>query len=273
MQAARELAQFRRAPVPARSWPGRASPAGPGRIDRPGLGELEGQRQRDESLLGAVVQIALDSAPLGVPGGHDPGPGCADVLELGADLGLEPLVVERQARRRRHGSQEFRLLHQRRIVDQQRDGVAVPLEPRHGAGGVRSRGDLERSAVTVDEVSRPRHRVGDLERRVTQRLRQHLPERGLIGLRPELEDEVGDATSCDASSREPDEEADRHERGRGHGQVLPQIVDGEAVEDVRRRHEARARIPRRFRPRTPDHQAGWARRRGDRPPSGHASGR
>ena len=92
---------------------------------------------------------------------------------------------------------------------------------------------------TVDEASRPRHRVGDFERRVTQRLREHLPERGLVGPRPELEDEVGDATSCDASPREPDEEADRHERGRDHGQVLPQIVDGEALEDVRRRHEAR----------------------------------
>ena len=54
-----------------------------------GLGELEGQCQRDEALLGAVVEIAFDPAPLGVTGGHDPGAGCADVLELGADLGLE----------------------------------------------------------------------------------------------------------------------------------------------------------------------------------------
>jgi hypothetical protein len=39
-------------------------------------------------LLRAIVQVALQPAPLGIPGLDEPGPGGADLLELGLHLGL-----------------------------------------------------------------------------------------------------------------------------------------------------------------------------------------
>ena len=46
------------------------------RAEHPTVGlrarDLDGQRQRDEALLGAVVEVALDPPPLGVTRGNDP---------------------------------------------------------------------------------------------------------------------------------------------------------------------------------------------------------
>ena len=49
-------------------------------------GEPEADRERDETLLGAVVQVALELAALSVPAGHDPGAGLAQRLGLRAQL-------------------------------------------------------------------------------------------------------------------------------------------------------------------------------------------
>ena len=65
------------------------------------LGEAEVHRQRHEVLLGAVVEVALDLAPLGVAGGHDAGTrgaqvvvGALQVLEALLQRGVELHVVE-----------------------------------------------------------------------------------------------------------------------------------------------------------------------------------
>src|SRR4029453_419699 len=73
----------------------RQLPVGAGRDLR--AGDPEGERQIHQPLLGAVVQVALDPAALGVAELDDAGPGGADLLELGPDLGLEALVLDRQA--------------------------------------------------------------------------------------------------------------------------------------------------------------------------------
>ena len=69
------------------------------------LGEAEVHRQRDEVLLGTVVEVALDLATLGVPGGDDAGTrgaqvlvGALEVLEALLQRGVELHVVEREAR-------------------------------------------------------------------------------------------------------------------------------------------------------------------------------
>ena len=68
------------------------------------LGEAEVHRQRDEVLLGAVVQVALDLAALGVAGGHDAGTrglqvlvGPLQVLEALLQRGVELHVVQGEA--------------------------------------------------------------------------------------------------------------------------------------------------------------------------------
>ena len=45
-----------------------------GIVADPTFDEGELQRKRDQPLLGAVVQVALDPTPFGVPGGDDPFP-------------------------------------------------------------------------------------------------------------------------------------------------------------------------------------------------------
>ena len=58
------------------------------------------QRERDEPLLGAVVEVALEPAPLVVAGLDDARARGAQLLEPGAQLGLQPLVLERERGRR-----------------------------------------------------------------------------------------------------------------------------------------------------------------------------
>jgi hypothetical protein len=61
---------------------------------RPDLraGDAEGQREVHEALLGAVVEVALDAAALGVAERSGAGAGGANLLELRPDLRLETLV-------------------------------------------------------------------------------------------------------------------------------------------------------------------------------------
>ena len=67
-------------------------------------GQPQAHRERDEVLLGAVVQVALQPAPLRVAAGHDAGARLAQRLGLGAQLVERALqgrvqlrVVEREA--------------------------------------------------------------------------------------------------------------------------------------------------------------------------------
>ena len=55
--------------------------------------QAQRERQRYETLLGAVVEVAFDPLSLGVPGRDDPRPRRLDLVELGLDLGLESGVV------------------------------------------------------------------------------------------------------------------------------------------------------------------------------------
>ena len=62
--------------------------------------ELKGEADPEQALLGAVVEVALDPSALGVAGfddAHSRGP---HLVELGAQLGLQAGVLQRQARRR-----------------------------------------------------------------------------------------------------------------------------------------------------------------------------
>ena len=67
--------------------------AGPGRTF-----QLDRHGQPGQSLLGSVVQIALQPPTLVVVGSDDRGPRQAQALELRTQVRLQPLVVERQPR-------------------------------------------------------------------------------------------------------------------------------------------------------------------------------
>ena len=58
------------------------------------LGELELDPERDEPLLGAVVQVALDPAPLLLRAGREAGARELELAQRRLGLGREPLVLE-----------------------------------------------------------------------------------------------------------------------------------------------------------------------------------
>ena len=149
--------------------------------------EPERDGERDEPLLRAVVEVALDPPPLGVGRGDDPGPRRPHLGELRAHLGRQALVLEHEPRRRAHGLHERRLVEQRRIVDERGDLLALRGHQRDRP--VRALRELERSAGGVD-VAAVVEAVGDLERRVAERPREALAQAGRL-LRPQLDDEVG----------------------------------------------------------------------------------
>ena len=62
------------------------------------LDQRELQRQRDEALLGTVVQVALDPAPLGVRRGDQPLPRRLQLGEAGVGLRLQEPVLQRDRR-------------------------------------------------------------------------------------------------------------------------------------------------------------------------------
>ena len=58
------------------------------------MAEIEADR--DQPLLGSVVQVAFDPASLGLGRGHDAAPGVPDLGQLGAKLRAQPHHLDRQ---------------------------------------------------------------------------------------------------------------------------------------------------------------------------------
>ena len=83
--------------------------------------EPERERERDEPLLSAVVEVALESPPLGVGGGNEPDARCPHLRELRPHLGRQALVLEHEPCSRANGLHERRLVEQRRIVNERGD--------------------------------------------------------------------------------------------------------------------------------------------------------
>ena len=111
-------------------------------VGEPAAGELEREPDPEQALLGAVVEVALEPPPLGVAGLDDARARGAHLGELGAQLGLQARVLQREARRGADRLDELGVVEQRRVVDERGEALAVVLEHR------------DRSARLVVEVER-----------------------------------------------------------------------------------------------------------------------
>ena len=207
MDAARELAQLlerlrelvaRRRRQPLR----RAGSVADAAVDHPEL-----QRHRDEPLLRAVVEVALQPPAFGVAGGDD---ALARRPELGEPilgLRLQPRVVERDRGGGRDRLDELRIVVERRVVDEHRELAAVALD-RRGRRGRRRGGQRDRLAAAVEVGALARHPVGQHEPGIAERL-------GEPGLQPraaqraELAEEVRQP-----AAREPGPQQAPEQRGR-----------------------------------------------------------
>ena len=111
-----------------------------GRVERAGpvgveLGAQQPQRERehDEPLLGAVVEVALEPPARGVAGLDGPGARRAELLELRARLRLQALVVEREAGGGADVLEQPRVVEQLGAVDEDGDRPPAAHERRHRA--------------------------------------------------------------------------------------------------------------------------------------------
>ena len=113
------------------------------------LERAQPQRERDELLLRAVVEVALEPPPLGLAGGDDPLPRGVHLVELGADLAGQALVVEREPAAAATARQQLGLLAQRGVVHERAEHDAVALE-QGGGEPVAGRGQRDLAAVGVE---------------------------------------------------------------------------------------------------------------------------
>ena len=136
--------------------------------------ELE--RERDEPLLRAVVEIALQAAALVVPRLDDPLARAAQLLEPRPQLHVQARVLERDAGRGAHGAEELGLVVERRVVQQDRDlRPVVALDRRDRAAVVRA-GERDRMALGVGVAAVLGQPVGERERRIAQRPRHRVAQ-------------------------------------------------------------------------------------------------
>ena len=155
--------------------PSTSGPASGSAIERAQHAQLE--RERDELLLGAVVEVALD-APAGLVGGlDDPQARHAQLLHARAQVGLQALVVDGQRRRRRGGLRRARgsCPAPRRGRSPRRGArrcsTAVHARPDPGSGSATG---WPASSTKRLAVGQP---VGDRHRAVAEALGQQLAHR------------------------------------------------------------------------------------------------
>ena len=110
--------------------------------------ELEREPDPEQALLGAVVEVALEPAAFGVAGLDDARARGAHLGELGAQLGLEARVLERERGGGADRVDEPGVVEQRGVVDERGEPVALVLEHRDRAAGLLRRG--EPASVGVD---------------------------------------------------------------------------------------------------------------------------
>ena len=101
---------------------------------QPRTKQPEPQRERDEPLLGAVVEVALESPARRVAGIDDARTRGAKLLELRAQLGVEPFVLERERGGRTHRPDQLALVLERDVVHDRRhsppESTGVHSRPR-----------------------------------------------------------------------------------------------------------------------------------------------
>ena len=91
------------------------------------LQQAQLQRDRDEALLGAVVEVALEPPPLGVAGRDDALPRGLQLDHPRAQLGLQALALERDVRCGAHHLEQIGLVGEGRVVHERGDVPAVAV--------------------------------------------------------------------------------------------------------------------------------------------------
>ena len=204
--------------------------------------EAQLHRDRDEPLLRAVVEVALEAAALGVARGDEALARGAQLREAGLGLGLQVLVLERDRGGGRHGLDELRVVVERGVVDEGGDLAAVVLD-RHDAAVLAGLWHRDRRAVGPDVGVLAGDAVGDDELRVAERLRERALERGPAH-HAQLAEEVGEAAAREPRAQESGEERERDRDQRRDRQPEQDVAAGPGDEVVRHERGEQGESPR-----------------------------
>ena len=141
----------------------------------------------------------------------EPALGLLERAEAGAEVGLELLVLERQAGRAADGLEELRVVGERRVMDERRHPLSRPFDDRDGPVG--AFGWIERPPVRVDVDVQVAEPVCELEAGIADRLSQRLSDpAGLVAAR-ELVDQLCDRTGAgQVRAQDADQEPERDAR-------------------------------------------------------------
>ena len=225
MDAARELAQLleRQARAPPARRPCSFSAAS-GSLRSLAWARRMRQREGDEPLLGAVVQVALEPAALRRAGLDEPGARRPQLLDARAQLRLQALVLDREAGRGGDGAHELGVVAQRAVVHDRAHERARRARPAsRRAAGSSSLGQRDRVAAGVDPALLVLEPVDDLQRAVAQRVGQQLAQaRPVLAAHPLQQVGDGAAAARRASAASPNrkpygvsgegDDAEQHQR-------------------------------------------------------------
>ena len=168
-------------------------------------------------------------APRLVGHGDDPRARRRQLADRGGQPAHEPAVLEDHERVGRRGLQQRRVLRERGVGVDGRDPPPVHADLGEGpALLLAGRLDAGRR-LAHPAVGRVREPVGDLQRRVLERVGQRRAQRLGRGLRPEAEGQpLQRRRGVEAAPQHPDGEAERDEREREHVDP-PQRVEARRV--------------------------------------------
>ena len=128
-----------------------ASPSAAGRCPAGRSGDPDRERETDQPLLRAVVEVSFEARAFPVGRLDDPGARRADVGQAGARLGEQPLVLQGEAGGRGDLGHPVRVLLQPGPVLDHRDDLPVADERRRAP--VRTAG--QHAAAPLAPTSRP----------------------------------------------------------------------------------------------------------------------
>ena len=201
------------------------------------LDQRELQRQRDQPLLGAVVQVALDAPPLRVGGRDD---ALARGLQLGqprGDLGVQLPVLQRHPGRHPDRLDELGVVLERPVVDQHGHALPLAVDRRDRPPGVV--GHRHRTSRSVDEA------VAVREREQQPGVAQHAGQRGLQldrADRAQVPEQVRDPRARQSRAQQAREERDRHrdQRARGDPEDELRLLAADELHDEHQREQQQA---------------------------------
>ena len=176
-------------------------------VGEPAAGELKGEADPEQALLGAVVEVALEASTLGVAGFDDAAREARTSASWARSSACRRAFSSARLAAAPTASTSAGSSSERRVVDERGEAVAVVLEHRDGAARLARRGRAllrrGRRSVTVGEPE------GELERVVAQRAGDRVADLGRRRERAQLDDEIGDRGAVQPGAQQTDQERDR----------------------------------------------------------------